>query len=321
METQSFHDKEDSISFYEKRYAGGYMGHWSLFEKKRLFNLIRELNLPSSGKALDFGCGRGIFTQVIKEALPGWEIFACDISKQAIEWAKQNQTGIEFFIAGDEVYKGEKFDFIHSHHVLEHTYDAKVTTHEICAYAADRCTMLHSVPCRHKGSLEYKISTLVKDGIDPQTGKFFFEDFAHQIRPNVEETISFFRPFGFKIQSDYYAAQHYGALKWIAESGLGFVLKISPVFKAVSFDAALKLFRYRLQFLFYWFCFFCATAFTSADRGKYFYLKKSFQIIGFIFFFWLAIPVRTHLLKKSESEWNEKRMEKNGSELFLVISR
>ena len=92
-----FSDRQESKSFYDQRYSHGYMGHWSVFEKRRIFDLVKELNLPSRGKALDFGCGRGNFTAVIKEALPGWEVFGCDISSEAIAAASSQNKEIKFF--------------------------------------------------------------------------------------------------------------------------------------------------------------------------------------------------------------------------------
>ena len=153
--------RNDSIQFYEGRYSRGYMGHWSSFDKKRLYDLVKSLNLPQTGNALDFGCGRGIFTEVIREALPGWKISGCDISSEAIESAKQN-SAITFFVLGDKIFSEQKFDFIHSHHVLEHTFDDKVTAGEMSSYAAEHCVMLHSLPCNHEGSLEYRLSQCLK---------------------------------------------------------------------------------------------------------------------------------------------------------------
>ncbi|KJR40670.1 Methyltransferase type 12 domain protein [Candidatus Magnetoovum chiemensis] len=41
------------------------------------------------GNGLDFGCGNGVFTKVLKTALPGWNIYGCDLSDVAIENAKK----------------------------------------------------------------------------------------------------------------------------------------------------------------------------------------------------------------------------------------
>ena len=56
--------------FYDNWYASGYMDEWPADKKERIFEIITALNLPETGEALDYGCGNGVFTEVIKKALP-----------------------------------------------------------------------------------------------------------------------------------------------------------------------------------------------------------------------------------------------------------
>ena len=62
-----------TTEFYDNRYRGGYMDEWPADKKKRVRGVVKGLNLPGRGAALDYGCGNGEFTGVLKEALPGWE--------------------------------------------------------------------------------------------------------------------------------------------------------------------------------------------------------------------------------------------------------
>lgn len=321
METLQFSDRQDSVRFYEDRYAHGYMGHWSVFEKARLINLVRELQLPARGVALDFGCGRGIFTSVIREALPGWRIFGCDISAEAIAWAKQHQPDITFFVLGDKAYDNLRADFIHSHHVLEHTFNAEITAREMAGYAAAACTMLHSFPCDHPGSLEYQLSEAVKNGIDPENGKFFFEDTAHQRRLSRKKAEALFAGDGFKGVNASYANQRAGAVKWIAESDLALVLNITDSRLARDATAAAFLKGWRRKLLFRWWCHFAATAFTPADRGRHYRLKRVIQFLAFVSCFWFAIPVNRAMQRAALREWETDRKKENGSDLFLVLRR
>ncbi len=321
MSTLQFQDRNASVDFYESRYSHGYMGYWSSFDKRRLFELIKSLNLPDIGNALDFGCGRGIFTAVIKEALPGWSISGCDISREAIESAKQNILGINFFVLGDKKYSDKKFDFIHSHHVLEHTFDEKITAGEMSAFAEKHCVMLHSLPCNHAGSLEFRFAQWTKNGFDYTTGKFFFEDTAHMRRLNVPQAEDLFDKNNFKITKKYFSNQYWGAVKWIAESNYKLVWNISNPFKAVSPFAFLKLSVWRNRLDFVWFCFFASSVFQSADKGKFHSLKKIIQTICFIFFFWLVIPVSRYVKYRAIKEWEEKKESPNGTDMFLVFER
>jgi SAM-dependent methyltransferase len=321
METLQFSDRQDSVRFYEDRYAHGYMGHWSAFEKRRLISLIRGLDLPPRGVALDFGCGRGIFTAVIREALPGWRFFGCDISAEAIAWAKVHQQDITFFVLGDKGYDNLRADFIHSHHVLEHTYDAQVTASEMIGYAAPSCTMLHSFPCNHPGSLEHRLSEAVREGIDPVNGKFFFEDSAHQRRLSRGQAETLFAGGGFKGTDAAYANQFDGAIKWIAESDLKLVLTITDARRAKDAASARLLRTWRRRLLFRWWCHFAATAFTPADRGKHYRLKRLLQVLTFVSCWWFAVPVDRAMQRRALDEWEQRRKEANGSDLFLVLRR
>lgn len=321
MEKTDLTNRQESAAFYEDRYVHGYMGHWSAFEKERLINLIKELNLGPQGKALDFGCGRGIFTSVLKEALPGWEIYGCDISPQAISVAPKINPSIRFFVLGDPTFAEERFDFIHSHHVLEHTFDVNITVSEISAFASKKCTMLHSLPCNHEGSLDYKLSSSQKNGIDESTGKFFFEDQAHMRRLSANQAASLFLKYDFQVSMEYYANQYYGAIKWISESDFAMVLKISNPWKAKDISSAMFLFGMLGKLKIFWFSNFAATAFEAADRGRFYFFKKFLQTISLILFFWFAIPIRNWLAKKAIDEWNMHRSDKNGSDLFLILNR
>jgi predicted TPR repeat methyltransferase len=67
------HNKEVAIRFYENRYEEGYMEEWDDLKKTKVKEVILSLGLMEKGKALDFGCGNGVFTAIIKELLPKWE--------------------------------------------------------------------------------------------------------------------------------------------------------------------------------------------------------------------------------------------------------
>ena len=313
--------KETSVDFYERRYSMGYMGHWSSFDKERLAGLIKNLGLPSTGRALDFGCGRGIFTQVIREVLPGWTISGCDISAEAIDFAKKNIPGIDFFVLGDRTYSEQRFDFIHSHHVLEHTFDEKVTAAEMSSFAAEHCVMLHSLPCNHEGSLEYRFAQWTKNGFDTATGKFFFEDTAHMRRLNAQQAEALFSGFHFRLSRKYFSNRFWGAIKWIAESNFGLTWNISNPFRANSFSSFFRLAVWRKRLVFFWFCFFAASAFMPADKGRYYFLKKALQVICFLLCFWFAIPVARYITMKAAKEWEERKESPDGTDMFLVFER
>ncbi|MCX5891404.1 MAG: class I SAM-dependent methyltransferase, partial [Deltaproteobacteria bacterium] len=116
----NLYDLKESIQFYEDRYSKGYMDEWDPAKKQRVKEIIQGLNLPDTGEALDFGCGTGIFTAILKEALPRWNIYGTDISVDAIAKARERHSDCTFFLVFDERFNNKKFAFIFTHHVLEH---------------------------------------------------------------------------------------------------------------------------------------------------------------------------------------------------------
>lgn len=313
--------RETSKHFYEDRYRQGYMGHWSAFEKSRLLELISKLKLPEKGTALDFGCGRGIFTQVIKQALPHWEVYGCDISTPAIEYAKKHFAGITFFVLGDEQFKSVKADFLHSHHVLEHTFDLKVTATEMNDFLNEHATMLHSLPCGHRGSLEYELASLVKNGIRKNNGTYFFEDPAHLRRLSAGQTDELFTENGFRRLHSYYANQYYGAIRWLSESSLSQVLQITDINNAIDKESARRLFKWRCNLLFTWFCFVATSGFSKLDKGSNYQLKRILRFLATILCFPVSLPVRLFIDYKARQEWKHHSDRENGSDMFLIYKR
>lgn len=56
-----------------------------------LQNLINELDLPSNSVLVDVGAGTGIFSQEFLNLIPDSTCFAYDISKEMIDWIKENR--------------------------------------------------------------------------------------------------------------------------------------------------------------------------------------------------------------------------------------
>lgn len=53
---------------------------------------------PADGAILEAGCGLGALAARIREAVPGAAITACDVSATAVEKARAQHPGIEFFV-------------------------------------------------------------------------------------------------------------------------------------------------------------------------------------------------------------------------------
>ena len=94
-------ERPTSAAFYDRRYADGYMDDWRADKRRRIFDLIAGLELPATGTALDFGCGTGVFTSILQQALPGWRVCGTDISQLALAKARARFPACTFFAPQD----------------------------------------------------------------------------------------------------------------------------------------------------------------------------------------------------------------------------
>jgi trans-aconitate methyltransferase len=239
QKTSELYDKDRSVEFYEERYEGGYMDEWPPERKRRLIEIIRGLPLPERGDALDFGCGNGVLTEVVRQALPEWNVFGTDLSATAVQNARRRYPRCTFLEA-EELEK--KFDMVFSHHVLEHVFDLEAVMGQINACLKARGSMLHILPCGNEGSFEHRVCLLRHDGINEKLeGRFFFEDEGHVRRLTTERLSAVCSPHGFELTREFYANHHDGAIEWITNSKPSFVRMFTDPKQAVDADAARKL--------------------------------------------------------------------------------
>jgi SAM-dependent methyltransferase len=236
QKTSQLYDKHTAIAFYQERYAHGYMDEWPIEKKRRIFEFIRSLDLPDRGEALDFGCGNGVGTDIIKQALPpGWKVYGTDVSEIAVENAKKRYPECVFFGADDRESTGKRFDFLFTHHVLEHVYNLPQVLKEIDDRMKDKSTILHILPCGNEGSFEHSICVLRKDGINLQLEhRFFFEDEGHVRRLTTEQLSTLCKEKGFILAKECYSNQYYGAIDWITQSGPSFIRTLTDMSSAVD---------------------------------------------------------------------------------------
>lgn len=305
---------KDSKTFYEDRYKRGYMEQWPKDKKNRVLEVFRSLSLPKEGEALDFGCGNGIFTAILKKALPHWKIYGCDLSQIAVKNAKNRYQDCIFFFNDDVLFKNKKFDFIFSHHVIEHVFDVEKAAKTISEKLKPESSMLHILPCGNEGSFEYMLCSFREDGINKKVGnRFFFEDEGHIRRMATDDCISLFAAHGFKLKSAFYSNQYHGAINWITRSHPLLILKMFNPLKGRHMFAKLH--------LVYWLI---VCVLISALRLPYIIYERFDNILLKII---LYLPSRAsryidkHMIKKSEKEWKELKNRPNGSEMYLYFKK
>jgi len=316
-----FKNKSNLVEFYDDRYSKGYMEEWPVEKRQRIFEIVKSLPLPSTGEVLDFGCGNGVFTDAIKQALPGWKVYGMDISSNAIGNASTRYPNCFFFVGTDKRFNAKQFDFLFTHHVLEHVIDLPGVWNEINGYMKEKASILHILPCGNKGSFEHKICLLNKCGIDKNKGnKFFFEDVSHLRRLNTEPMNNLAAQHGLNLNLDYYSHQFYGALNEITLLSPGLIFNMTNPKNSKDIISALKLTC--LFFLLLTIKIIRFPANTIDYKRK---KMKSYKYYLSFLFLLLLYPfsklTNIFIKHKANSEWINKKEDKKGSEMYLYYKR
>ncbi len=320
--TSRLYDPREAQAFYEARYEHGYMEDYPAEAKQRVAELIRSLKLPAEGSALDFGCGNGVLTEVLRGALPGWQVSGADISSIAISNARARFPACTFLTLDDPALQRQRFDLVFSHHVLEHVSDLRETIARLAAFAKPTAAMFHVLPCGNEGSLEFRLCTLRNDGIDSgREGRFFFEDEGHLRRLTTKQLSELIAHEGFALRGDYYTNHFYGSLDWITNWDASFLRALADPSKAKDLPSRLKLAGLYGLFLAMSQCRrharFCRRLLVREGKGP-----KHFAALGAALpVYPLSATVERLLQWGKRAEWTKRRRDPRGSEMALYFVR
>ena len=317
----SLTDEDNIVKFYDNWYSHGYMEGWPAEKKQRIAELIKSLNLPLTGEALDFGCGIGEFTDVLKKCLPNWNVYGADISSNAIDEAKKLHPDCGFFLLSDLSGINKKFDFLFSHHVLEHVDDIDKTWVEMDGSLNEKGSMLHVLPCGNEGSFEYRLCLLRKDGMDPNFGnRFAFEDKSHLRRLTSQQMDDAAKRHRLNPMLGYYANQFYGSLDWITLLSPGLILDLTNPCKGKDTISACRLMVLCGLFQGMKVTRFPANA-IDHKKGTMKGHKYCLLFLALMIFYPFSKLLNVSLRSMSDWEWKNKRNKKNGSEMYLYYER
>ena len=213
-------DERELAEYYDARYSGDYMEGQAALEVLRVEQLLHEARQPARS-VLDFGCGRGGWVALLERACPGAEIIGVDISGTAIEHAKARFPRHSFhcFDGQRAPLPDDSVDLVFSYHVLEHVIDIDAAVAEIGRLLAPGGQACVITPCGNPGSLEERIVRLHPGGVDPVSGRFFYEDAGHLRRLTTSRTAELFEREGMVLVRDWHANQFWGAVDWLARVG------------------------------------------------------------------------------------------------------
>lgn len=322
QDATDLYDKNQSTAFYEERYQQGYMDDWPPEKKRRVLEIIQRLPLPEHGDALDFGCGNGVLTEVVRQALPGWNIYGTDMSATAVASANQRYPGCIFFEPGDEQHGERTFDFLFTNHVIEHVYDLDEVMQEISALLKPSSSMLHFLPCGNAGSFEHQVCQLRTDGSDSKFGnRFFYEDEGHVRRLTSKEFINICESFGFELAQEFYTNQYHGALEWITGSSIRFIRTFSDTDKAIDGAARKRLRKIRKKILILGLLRSPVRMLSQRkNKQERSLLDKLFYLI-ILALYPLSALVDNHMKQKSDKEWRQQSKQPEASGMCLFLKR
>ncbi len=319
---KDLHNIETAVEFYEDRYEKGYMEEWDDLKKNKVKEVLLELKLPPNGKALDFGCGNGVFTRIIKDTLPGWQVFGVEISSIAVQNARKRIPDCTFFEASESDNYKNQFDFLFSHHVIEHVPDISEIFEVINGYLKSQSSQLHILPCGNKGSYEYEISVLNKNGIDPQKeNRFFYEEPGHLRRLTSDEFAAYEKKAGFDLKKEFYSNQEYGAINWITKSSPRFVKKLTDTRDALDNLSLEKIKTLRKKLLPLTYLQFPYSKFLEIKNKWHKKLSDHIKLVILFLPAMISKPFYNYWDKKAAEEWKKNKTQKNGSEMFLFFIR
>jgi SAM-dependent methyltransferase len=313
-----------ATAYYDERYRAGYMQEWPADKLDRIATLVGRLQLPASGTFMDYGCGTGVFTELLQRTLPGWHACGSDIVDVALEKAVQRCPNAEFVRLGE--LAGRQFDFVFSHHVLEHVQNLDETLLHLAQLTRSGGTMMVIMPCGNPGSLEHELCSARRDGIEAGRGnRFFFEDEGHLRRLTSAQLVAAVRVHGFSPTRQYFANQHYGALKWLTEQSPQWLKRTFDPAAAIDdrarqWLAALRRRVLRLRFL--------RRPPSMLVPGMEWRLQKPRRSPLEMLALCVSNPVTIvsgsvdrWLQRAAEREWSERAADEAGSEMYLVFAK
>lgn len=162
----------DLTAYYNHRYTQGYQNQLSGYEYARWVALRSVLKSVMRNKkpmtVLDYGCGSGLFTPLLKELFPNAAIWGCDISLEALNrFAKQHlnlAARLELIQGGrgKSSLPDNSVDLCISVEVMEHVQDIDHYLNEITRILQPGGVFVWTTPCANLFSLESILAVVTK---------------------------------------------------------------------------------------------------------------------------------------------------------------
>jgi len=319
--------KESFKQLYDNRYAGDYMdadaystwAHEGLADYRVRQTLSQVDNRPR--RILDYGCGQGKWTPLLRDMYPDAEIVGIDISEVAIAKAAEKFPEDQFLLFDGEraALEDSCFDLIFSFHVLEHVLNVAASIKDIARLLRPGGRACIIFPCGNQGSFEDRLVNLMQDGRRlSDTGElvFFFEVAdGHMRRLRSEKTIELFDQQGLTIQTEFYSGRFFAGLDWLVRgTGPAYINRFFGSCKPVSHVAAVKLAATRRFLMF-------LHRFLGYKRLDITKPRPMLKQVGVSVIQKTADFLDHSIVRLARWEWNARRYSKQGSAQYLVFGK
>lgn len=122
----SYEADQNYSGYFEKEIEEKDHFWWDEAHKRMYGDFCEKFITGKSGKLLDIGCGLGYFVKKIS-SIPDWQVFGCEISRPAVNYARNN-LGLKNIFCGrveDSGFSQKHFNIITLWDVIEHIPDPK----------------------------------------------------------------------------------------------------------------------------------------------------------------------------------------------------
>lgn len=236
--------------FYDDRYAGSYMESLDPVASERVSDVLAAIEGPIA-TVLDYGCGRGTWTPLLRRRFGGARLAGLDISAVGVRAAREAHPDVDYKVMSGSTapFAAGTFDLVFSYHVLEHVEDLDATVADMARLVGTGGRVFAALPCGNRGSLEQRIVQHRADGVESTAAgsRFFFEDPAHLRRLGTAELARAFATHGFVLELAAYGNQIWGAVEWIGKEGPDFAAELCDPRHARRHLDALPLLALRLS--------------------------------------------------------------------------
>lgn len=188
--------------------------------------LISELGLKGNERVLDLGCGNGVNTALIAEALPHGEVVGIDASKGMIDTAKpKEKTNLRFILMDiDEMMFEDEFDVVYSNATLHWIKDHRRLLRNIFKTLRGGGLLRFNFAADGNCANFFKV---VRKAMEKEEFSRFFSDFSWPwYMPTIDEYMQLISQSGFEAvkvwgeNADHYFPDTATMIGWVDQPSL-----------------------------------------------------------------------------------------------------